>query len=357
MNTWTLVDSDILRLLSEAQIRPTTGSPLGTLESTTHPGQPTEEEHRTTLLETLTRIAQPDIEIGMVLYAPAEEPEFSWFYAREGDANLAYHRNDGNNRHEITGPVDRYLLLESSLAVLSSELVSRREGATLVLDRREFEAMAAISDVMQENSLVGLLHRDPSREVRFSDDDIVTTCNASMQSPDVRWMVPRTALLAPISLSFSEDNVRSGLLSLIRRGWAAKENGFYKPGVDLSLACSHLSVCEGLCAMSVRRKAHQGADRPGWDQQHFAGIRGADGSLWLFEFSNITSDAFEVELTCVSDSIIHEHLKTAVLSGGTSAGSAMESEDDRTKTAFCSQCGASLRSNSHFCSDCGHQAT
>ncbi len=348
MNTWTLVDSDILHLLSEAQIRPTTGSPLGALESTVHPGRPAEEEHRTALLNALIRIAQPDIEIGMVLYTPAEEPEFSWFYAREGDASLAYHRDNGNNRHEITGPVDRYLLLESSLAVLSSELVCRRQGATLVLDRKEFEAMAAISDVIQENALVSLLHREPSREMRFGDNDILTTCNSSMQSPDVRWMVPRAALLAPISLSFSEDNVRSGLLSLIRRGWAAKENGFYNPGVDLSRACSHLSVCEGLCAMSVRRKAHQGGGRPGWNHQHFAGLRGADGSLWLFEFSNITSDAFEVELSCVSDSIVHEHLKTAVLSGGTPV---------EPVKVFCSQCGAPLRSNSHFCSACGHQAT
>ncbi len=380
MNTWTLSGSDLVGFLDETAASPAMGSPLLGLEAPPRQGRPPSVDNRPALADALARIVRPDVVLGMVLYAPAREPEYSWFYAHEGDAGFAFHRDDGDDRHEIAWPMDRYVLLESSQAVLSSELLPKGGGTALVLDRNEFEAMAAIVDVMQENALVGLLYRDPSREMRFSENDIVATCNLSRQSPDPRWMVPRATLFAPIGLSFSEESVRGGLESLVRSGLAAREGGFYSPGSELGLACSLLGVCNGLCAMSVRRKRRARDDGSGWDHTHFAGMRGADGSLWLFEFTNIESDAFEVELTSVSESVMHGYFKAAVSSGrvpsrptGDAPGEAPAKEEpprldqpaaapsraahapESTGARYCRRCGAPLPSGAGFCSACGEE--
>ncbi len=355
MNTWTLSGSDLVGFLDETAASPAMGSPLLGLEAPPRQGRPPSVDNRPALADALARIVRPDVVLGMVLYAPAREPEYSWFYAHEGDAGFAFHRDDGDDRHEIAWPMDRYVLLESSQAVLSSELLPKGGGTALVLDRNEFEAMAAIVDVMQENALVGLLYRDPSREMRFSENDIVATCNLSRQSPDPRWMVPRATLFAPIDLSFSEESVRGGLESLVRSGLAAREGGFYSPGSELGLAS-------------------------GWDHTHFAGMRGADGSLWLFEFTNIESDAFEVELTSVSESVMHGYFKAAVSSGrvpsrptGDAPGEAPAKEEpprldqpaaarsraarepEATGPRFCRRCGAPLPAGAGFCSACGEE--
>lgn len=368
MNTWTIPDAVLAQLLQEAKLEPAAGSPLRGLDFAHQEKGLPQIENTTALLEGLAHIARPQTILGTVLYTMPGEPEFSWFYGSHEQPFYAFHENDENVGHNLAWPVDGRMILQASSSILSSEMLPENSDAATLLRRPEFEAMAAIIDTIQERSLINVLHRRPAEPTRFTEEEVLESCRRSRQSADLRWMVPRASVFAPIALDFSDEGIRQGLEALQSSGQLFAAEGHFEPGADFAQVCSMLSGCEGLSAIS-RRSLRQNRDgKLAWDLTHFAGYQGSGASLWLFEFSGISADEFDVEINCIGESFLYERLKKGILPNGPDVEHVAEARGEpgpsrspdqvsEPRPPQCPECGGPLRLNARFCSRCGHQLT
>ena len=334
MNTWTLPEALLAHMLAEADLKPATGSQLRSLNPARGDQGNPAVENAPALREGLACLARPRTILGTALYGPPDPPEYSWFFGGDGQPSYAFHEIGGDGDHTVVWPIDGHLVVHTSRSILSSEVPPARCGVTLLLSRREFETLAVLLDLFQEKSLSGMMHRRLSGPVGFTDKELVACCQRGGMSSDLRWMVPRASMFAPIELEFSADSIRHGLRSLLDKGLLFHREGLFGLSADLAEACSFLSVCDGVVAMSSRRR--QG--RASWDLTHFAGYQGMEGSLWLFEFMDISAGEFEVQINCIGENDLYERLKACV---------------PRPEQSRCPDCGNPQRPAARFCSNCG----
>jgi len=366
MKTWNLKETDLFHLLKESNLEPGDGSPLGDLKPSARSAKLAPVEDRSGLLEALARLTRPEVILGLVTFSSPEEPGFSWFYGSAKDGNYAFHEPAEDGRHEISWPVDGFLLLRSLQAPLAMEKSTKKEDISLVLDRSGFETLAAIADWLQEKNLVALLNRRMPQAETFEEIELLECCDRSRNSQDLRWMVPRALLVSPISLRFSDDNLRQGLESLLAGDLLTRRNGLFALTPTLGLVCSRFAAASGVSALSTQRlQRRRQRENEEWDLTHFAAIRIADRSLWLVEFSDISADEFSVKITSVAQPDMYHHLKAGLGLPGNQGSPeppaparrepTREHESAKEKEFRCPSCGSELRPDARFCAKCGYR--
>ena len=362
MKTWNLKETDLFHLLRESNLEPGAGSPLGGLKPSARSAKLAPVEDKPGLVEALSRLTKPEVVLGTVIFSPPEEPEFSWFYGSSKDGNYAFHGPAEDGGHEISWPVDGFLLLRSLQAPLAMEKLAEKEEISLVLDRSGFESLAVLADLVQEKNLLALLRREMPQEATFEEIELLECCDRSRNSQDLRWMVPRALLISPIGLRFSDEALRQGLESLLAGDLLTRRDGVFALTPTLGLACSRLAATSGMSALSTQRLQRL---------SHFAALRIADLGLWLVEFSDITADEFNVRITSVAQTDMYRRLKAGLRmpENQRSAGpptppprevtsrpeAARKQEPVKEKQAHCPSCGSELRAEARFCAKCGHR--
>ena len=381
MNRWTLTTSDIAQLIRNANIEPWLGSPLRHLNFPTQSLAASIMQMTPEMLEAVSKIARPEVVLGLV-NCPPEEPEFSWFYGPSGGQNFALFQERDVDGHEITWPINGQDLFETVESTLALDQTSVSQGISFSLDRNGFETLAAIVDIIQEDALVAFLNRMPSPPSRFDAVSLMECCYRTLQQTDLRWMVYRVKFISPIDFVPSLEKISEGLESLREKGLLVQNGYQYSLTKRFGLICSLLSACNGFCGLSTRRRIPLPIGESVWDQQHMAALRGIN-SLWLLEFTDITSTDFTVRVSDVTSNLLRDRLCAGLLLPKTQVASLPPTKERPTTKpvpqpetssvppppppprsssqikppprmeVHCTQCGATLSTNSKFCTQCG----
>jgi hypothetical protein len=348
-NRWTLRAAEICDLLRDAEIEPWLGSPFMHLTSPTKGSAPSSDTQDTPeVRKALTHIARPDIVLGLLHYPP-ETPDVTWFYGVAGDQHFAAYRQEDDNHH-IVWPVGSQTLVQLLETALAIDQPAVTDGFSLSLDRSAFETLTVIVDIIQEGTLLAALNRQPPPQPKFDADDLFKCYKRNLRGIDLRWMVQRAKLLSPVPLTSNLEKLNQGIEYFGEYGLLTREGDLYSPTKRFNTACTLLSACIGFCALSTRRHAPQPEDDSVWDLQHVAALRGI-GSLWLFEFTNVTSTNFSLKLGDITSSLLHERLQAGFISP--TPQTAPPPIDSPAKDRICQNCGTRLKPNTSFCSKCG----
>lgn len=355
MPRWTLATNEILDLLNREVIKPWIGSPWHSLK----PGPKKAQGFLDTsdgpeLREALLRIARPEIMQG-VLQFPPEFSGVHWFYSLAGEAKLAAYSRDQNDHHVLAWPVlasELVQAMEASLALPAPAVV---DGFALILNRGGCEALAAIVDLLQEEILKAVLDRRPPPELRFSIQDLQECLLRSSQSLDLRWMVQRFKHLAPTPLQNNIGDLEAGLKTLVNQQMLVQEDRIYLATPRFYVACSLLSGSSGLCALNTRKLVLKNGEPLAWERLHMGALRGI-GSLWLFEFSDISADDFSVKLGDITSGLLHERLQAGIIPYVNKAAAPLPLKERPGEVKkMCLSCGAELGPAAVFCSACGRK--
>jgi hypothetical protein len=379
MNRWTLTTSDIAQLIRNAKIEPWLGSPFRRLEIPPQSSAASTTQTTPEMLEAVSKIARPEVVLGLVNYPP-EEPEFSWFYGISKDQEFTQYQEKDVDGYEITWPIKVQGLFDTIESCLALDQPAVTQEISLHLDRNGFETLAAIVDIIQEDALVAFLNRMPSPPSRFDAVSLMECCYRTLGQTDLRWMVYRVKFISPIDLTPSLEDIGEGLESLREKGLLLQNGYHYSPTKRFGLICSLFGACNGFCSLSTRRRVPLGQNV--WDQQHMAALRGIN-SLWLLEFTDITSADFTVRVSDVTPGLLGDRLRTGLLLRKTQVASppppkerpttkpALQPEVSRMSSpppspgssaqikpppqmeVRCTKCGATLSANSKFCTKCG----
>ncbi len=349
MNRWTLKSAELVHWLREGGIRPIPGSPLGDVEALPHSVMLTPVERPADLSRALGVLAEPEVICGVMTFAPPDEPAYAWYYGDGREAGLAYHGTTADGGREIVWPVDAPWLLRSAGAPLGLAAGASGDGTSLVFDKDGFEALAVAADLTQEMSLRALLKRQGFSGTAFGESEFMECARRSAGSDDLRWTAPRFRLVAPVDLSFGEAGLRRGLRSLEAGDLVRRTGGAYELSASMGFVCAQMAATSGLTALSVRRKGEGAAagGPGGWTVGHVAAAR-AGAALWLFEFSRMSADGFEVRMTSAGPDVIYGRLKA-----GLGWGEAAPPARPQDRARFCRQCGGTLRPGAAFCPRCG----
>ena len=341
MRHWTLTEPALQQLLRESAITPAAGSPFGPAKAPRQILDVEAFEDRPRLLQALTAVARPEAVFGVATGSPADGPDVSWFYAQHDAPYLAFHREGARADHDIAWPFDHFQLLDLLMAPLASTRIAESAGVSLAIDAPGFVALAALVDAVQEASTLALLERRPAPELAFEPEELFAAARRGAESTDLRWMVPRAMLVAPIPLTFDLQTITAGLDSLQRGNLIDTRGGRTVPGDSVGLCTLLLGACSGVSALSTRRRTppDRGA---GWDLDHRAACRGFDGRLWAFEFGGINGNGFTLTIRDTDSRTVHDGYAERLIRPARSS-----------LPAVCRSCGASLRQNSRFCAQCG----
>ena len=351
-NRWTLTAGEISDLLGNAKVKPWLGSPFMHLKSPeTISTSSIDKKETPQVCEALTRIACPDVVHGLLHYPP-ETPDVTWFYGVEKDQRFVAHRQEDDNNHHIVWPIYGQTLVQILETALQVDQPAVADNFSLSLDRVTFETLTLIVDFIQEENLLAALGRQTPPQLTFDANDLFKCYMHNQGGIDLRWMVQRAKLLSPSPLVPNPENLDHGLESLSKERILTCEGDRYKPTERFNTACSLMSACIGFCAISTRRRVPQSKGDYVWELQHFAALRGI-GSLWLFEFSNVTSTDFTVKLGDITSSLLHERIQAGLLLPETQT--AEPSVHSPEKGSICQNCGAQLHDEMKFCTKCGTQ--
>lgn len=384
MTKWTFTSAEVVKLLRDAHLEPWLGSPLRRLGHPTGSSAPSLTQTTPEMLEALSRIARPEVVFGLVNSSP-EEPEFSWFYGASGGQHFALYQEKDVDGYHVTWPINGQDLFETVESSLALDQPAVNQEISFLLDRNGFETMVAIIDIMQEDALVAFLNRMPSPVSRFDAVSLMECCYRTLHETDLRWMVYRVKFISPTDFIPSVENISEGLESLREKNLLVQNGYQYSPTKRFGLICSLLSACNGFCGLSTRRRVAQPIGESIWDQQHIAAFRGMN-SLWLLEFTDITSADFAVKVSDVTSSQMIDRLCAGLLMPKTQTESppvlkarpvikpasipevSMTSSPPPPRSpspeikvptrmeARCPKCGATLSPNSKFCTRCGSPA-
>jgi hypothetical protein len=381
MNRWTLTTSDIAQLIRNAKIEPWLGSPLRRLEISPPSAAASLTQTTPEMLEAVSRIARPEVVLGLVNYPP-EEPEFSWFYGPSGGQNFALYQERDVDGYDIIWPINGQDLFETVDSSLALGQPAVNQGISFFLDRNGFETMVAIIDIIQEDALVAFLNRMPPQVSRFNAVSLIECCYRTLQQTDLRWMVYRIKFISPTDFVPSLENIGEGLETLREKGLLMQNGYQYSPTKRFGLICSQLSACHGFCGLSTRRRTTRPIGESAWDHQHMAALRGIN-SLWLLEFTDIISTDFSVRVSDVTPGLLRDRLYTGLLLPKTQVTSPPPLKEMATIISVpkpeasrvspsppppisspqpkltprvevhCPKCGAAVSPNVNFCTQCG----
>lgn len=368
VKTWSLTTEKVGDLLYHAAIEPREGSPFIDMKLSTLHLKSTDAAHETPeMIEALRSVAQPEVVLSLVHYPPAE-PEFYWFYAGGGDqAYVSYRRQD--DEHHLASPIRDVSLLQILDWVLDIEEQVVTNGFRLSLDLGSFGAFVAIIDVMQEEALRSLIDRKPVPKVIFDLDGLYTCYQRSLQGKDLRWMAQLGQFIAPTRLKPGLESLNQGLEFFVEQGMLKREGDLYRPEPRFGLICSLLGDCAGLCAISRRFQMEEQSGKVIWKYEHVAALRGID-SLWLFEFTDVTSEEFKLEIMDTTSVSLHQRLAAILRLPSTVSMTSMPKEElspaetpvqiVRTELESGSsplEPSGSIVSNKQYCRNCGHIIT
>src|SRR5512139_264097 len=119
MSKWAFTLAEMGQLLRTANIEPWLGSPLRRLSYPTQSSAASLMKTTPDMLEALSRIARPEVVLGLV-NCPPEEPEFSWFYGLSGGQHFTLYQERDVDGYHVTWPIngqDLFETMESSLTL------------------------------------------------------------------------------------------------------------------------------------------------------------------------------------------------------------------------------------------------
>lgn len=358
MNRWTLTTAEISYLLKDFRIEPGSGSPFQGLRPPQEGFTSASFENEKELMNAFVALLQPEAIHGLVSYTPDEQPSYSWFYGDSIGSSFAFHSE--KDTHQIAWPVDILSILEILELPLNLLNTNEIDEISFILDRRGLETMAAIIDLIQEQSLTSLLERSLSPEIRFDEKDLLDCLNHNIKSTDFRWMIPRTMIFSPIRLKYTSEDIIQGMEWLHAKGLLTLREGRYALSPPFGIVCSLLGSCSGLSALSSRRQQIINKDNKDWSLQHLAALKGIDNSLWLFEYTDITSDDFHVEIQNTTGRSLNERLQSEFFPSGKPAAPPPsipsippQPELKSINEPFCPNCGTQLKPKASFCTKCG----
>jgi len=358
-NRWTFTEEEIGRLLHKGKIEPWAGSPLILLEpsSTGEPASVKTEEIEE-VNNALLRVARPDIILG-ILHYPPEAPEVTWFYGAAGDKCFAAQRKGQNNDHHIVWPVCEQSLVKVLEAAVAINEPATIDGFSLSLNRAGFETLVTIVDFIQEETLFAAMNRQQPRLVDFNFVDLFECYKRSLLGIDLRWMVQRAKLFSPSRVMPEPEYLKIGINALTEQQMLISRDNRYSPTQRFFTACSLMGASSGFCALSTRRRQSQPDGKVIWDHQHIAALRGI-GSLWLFEFTHITTSDFTVKLGDVTPSLLHERLQAGMLTFEKRIEPSVIPPPSPSPPVIpdviqCPHCGTQLSPGNKFCTNCGRE--
>jgi len=376
MQHWILRSREIAYVLTKEKIVPQLGSPFLRMEPSDENVKPPSAQDWPNLIDSLAAIANPGSVLGLINFPPVD-PQFSWFYGNSQNESLALHRQkfDGTE-HVIVWPLHPHDVYEDFLSTLDPAMPAPTEGIDLHLDRDTLITLAAIVDIMQEDSLIAFLNRSDPPVSSFNASDLLACFYRSLQGADFRWMAQRVRLISPINLAPAVEDIEAGLAALEKKKLIQHEGDRYGISTELAVVCSRLSECSGFSALSIRKKLSEQPNKGTWHAQHFAAARGLD-SLWLFAFSDISQDHFSLELKDSSPAILRQCLESLLLTEGKSERPSQPTppsppskpaertqerqmkpgKPEKKSLKFCSNCGQKLKPGASFCAGCGYQLT
>jgi uncharacterized OB-fold protein len=350
-NRWTFTEEQIGGLVHTRKIEPWAGSPLILVKPSSTARPPSlETEDIKKVNDAILRISRPDIILGMLHYPP-ETPDVTWFYGAAGDKNFAVYRKGSGDDHHIVWPVtDKSLMkvLEAALAISEPAAI---DGFSLSLNRAGFETLVAIVDLIQEETLFAVMNRQQQRIAEFNLADLFECYKRSLLGLDFRWMAQRAKLFSPSRIMPEPEYLRIGLNSLVEQQMLVSRIGRYGLTQRFYTACSLMGACSGFCGLSTRRLKSQPDAKPVWDHQHVAALRGT-GSLWLFDFSQITTSDFIVRLGDVTPGLLQERLHASMLTLWKPSAPSV-APTPPPPVIQCPHCGTQLSPENKFCTNCG----
>lgn len=336
VNGWDADTEELMAALGVQRLEVWSGSPILDVVAS-HAGPASAPSAPGADAPALDAIARPEIALAL-LHSPPEDARIEWFFAAAGDrAFTAYRRDENDGRHHVTWPVSGALLAAVLQGVLDLEEPALPEDEGLVLDPGGLSTLCAITDVLQEEALLALLQRRETPPVAFDAQDLLACTQRGLGGEDLRWVGPRVRRLAPIPLIAGIEDFERGLTSFAERGLLRREGETFRVADAFGMRCALLADCAGMCAVGRRMRAELPDGSVSWRHDHVAAARGID-SLWLFDFGEVSHDAFTLTLRAVSAEELRERL-TDQLSDPASV--------------VCGGCGAALQVGKRFCGDCG----
>ncbi len=352
---WTFTGEEIAGLFHKGKIEPWAGSPLIQLKPSSTakpPGLKTDDISKVN--DAILRISRPDIILGMLHYPP-ETPDVTWFYGVAEDKNFAVYRKGSGDDHHIVWPVSDKSLMKILEAALSISEPATIDSFSLTMNRAGFEAMVAIVDLIQEETLFAAMNRQQERLADFTLAQLFECYKRSLLGLDFRWMVQRAKLFSPSRIMPEPEYLRVGLNSLIEQQMLVPAVGRYSLTQRFYTACSLMGACSGFCGLSTRRLKSRPDGKAVWDHEHVAALRGT-GSLWLFDFSQISTSDFIVRFGDVTPGLLQERLRAGMLTPPKPSKPLVAPPATTSATAEtirCSRCGTELSPQAKFCSNCG----
>jgi hypothetical protein len=350
MNKWILKSADIESILQRIQITPWDGSPFCHLPAAApQPGPAIMDSED--LGKAVEAISRPDVVMGLIHWPPLYS-DASWFYGAGGDAPFAYVKaSDG--AFEISWPVEKNHLVNVVETVLSIKDPLTLDGFALSLDLNGLGAFSTIVDLIQEGALISALNRRPPSPALFDADALLSCFERGNCEIDLRWMVQRMQFMSPVKLSLGREGLDKSLHEFERQGFIVKEGALYRPMSSFYTACTLLGSCSGLCALSMRCR-NGSAGTATWDRQHISAMRGM-GSLWLFEFADVTAKDCKVTIGDVNADLLRERVMSAVMISCRKEAPPVPKEKPGAAKQSCPSCGAGLPAAAKFCSACGQK--
>jgi hypothetical protein len=350
ISEWNLTEDILSTLLSDFENVPGPGSPLKGINLSNPQKKMPDIQNKSEISKALSCIHHPEIILGKIGYSPPDESEFQWFYGLANDPQrYALYKSINDSKHYISWPIEGISLLQSLQSEMSAGRVIDMLDISVFFDRMRFETLTAVVDLLQEVNLYSLLNRIVQPEMQFSPNELLESCRRTLHSPDLRWMVSKAQMFSPIKLTFKDEDLLEGLERLIEEGFLIKNNGLYEIEAEFSSICSLLGSCSALSAISVRRRSHQKDSGTKWSLEHFAVQLAIDSMLWLYDFSDISSDDFQIEISSINGQQFYNRLAKSILLLDQSSETEMQESED----TLCPKCNYSLRPDIKFCPECG----
>jgi hypothetical protein len=374
MGQWNLTSAEVAYVLAKEGIEPEPGSPFMRLNRSDEESKPPSARDWPSLLESISVIAKPGSVLGLVHYPP-DDPQYSLFYGNSSHENLALHKKkfDGTE-HVIVWPLHPRDVYEDFLWPLDLAMPADPKGELLHLDRDSLVTLAAIVDILQEDSLIAFLNRSAVPKSSFNASELLACFYRSLQDGDFRWMAQRARLVSPVSLAPVSEDIERGLSSLERMKLIQREDDRFGLSTALAVIGARLSDCSGLAALSAKKKPSKSSQAKMWNRRHIAAARGLN-SLWFFEFSQISKEDYRLELSDMGPAELQKRLHSFLYAEDRKdlpsrppvpsspshppgidrevRGDSRQGEEKILK--FCSQCGGDLRAGASFCSQCGYR--
>lgn len=197
-------------------------------------------------------------------------------------------------------------------------------------------ALCACVDAVRRNVLDSMLHRQGGEPLIFETSEVFEQVERGLGEPDVRWVVPLMATLAPAEIALAGQDVAAGFQGLVRDEVVIYDGERWAPGelimrlagdwhTPVPAAAHAVATADGETVRSIR---------------HRVTVRG-DGPLWVLDFGGLLEGEPTITLRTAEPTAYLDELFEFL------------TPDAAPLDRFCRSCGERLRTNTRFCTSCG----